>query len=376
MPDHSETTESAQARQAATLQALKCSTYRFFKKGTVPQTTSYSPVWSPHTCQPVERFDGSQNSISIHSFPDGIATHHVRTHGRLHDFAYRRRDGLLCYAVTESANNPEDDISVYGVQILDAGGTSRVFELKGLPNAGSVTLSDRDRFVVGHHGCAEVFRMGYTAREIRLGYARWEEGLYSWFMTEDLLLMSTCAGLVYKWDLRAPQRPVWCVRPSRRSPLISHVQAGGDGVMLYTSWVTHEPDGLAAWDMRMGDFPRSLDLKPVLTFNGHTTYRMDVYQFGRERLKFDVEETETGGVLVAGGFDRVVRVWDCKKGGKPLGTVSVDEYGNFDTDEGLQGTEFVGWGERADGRDCGLWIMGELGFLSCSIVAQENPSVQ
>lgn len=377
MSDHSETMQPAQSLQATALQALKCSRYRFFDKGTVPRTTSYPPTWSPQTCQPVQRFDGIQNSISIHSFPDGIPTHLVQTHGRLHDFDYRRKDGLLCYAATDGkANYPQNRVSVHGVQILDSGCTGRVFEMNQLRDTGSVTLSDEDRFVVGHHGCTEVFRMGHSSKEIRLGYTSWEEGQYAWFMTEDLLVVSTCAGLVYKWDLRAPQRPVWCVRPSKNSSLISHVQTAGDGVMLYVSCVTDGMDGLAAWDMRMGDFPRSLDLKPVLTFNGHITYRTEVYEFGRERLRFDIEETETGGLLVAGGFDRIVRVWDSKKGGRPIERVSMDRYGDFDVEEGLQGTEFVGWGGTSSRRNRGLWIMGELGFLSCEIVSREGPYVE
>lgn len=112
----------------------------------------------------------------------------------------------------------------------------------------------------------------------------------------------TRAGHVHMWDLRRrPHRPMHSFRPSKKHSAVTDMKIGADGISLYVSCMRNKINNLAKWDLRM---PSS---EPAVVFRGHRN--------SHKKLKFDIVETNSGGILLAGGDDSVIRVWNTSVGG-------------------------------------------------------------
>lgn len=119
-----------------------------------------------------------------------------------------------------------------------------------------------------------------------------------------LLTAGNRAGHFVMWDPRTSTRLVKmiAVRGGVISPSICHIQCDGEhGV--YISSMGNGPENLAMWDLRYAG------RDPCVTFHGHVN--------NHKVLSFDVH----AGVLVSGGSDAAVRIWDCASGGTPVATL-------------------------------------------------------
>lgn len=125
-----------------------------------------------------------------------------------------------------------------------------------------------------------------------------------------LLMAGLRSGNILVWDRRAAARPVYGLNDDAfgRGGMVSDIRS--DGNMVYVSRCSTRGSRstplLGAWDFRM---PR----EHLLTFGGHVNeYRA---------YEFDV----WNGVLVSGGDDKAVRLWDAKQGGRALAELPMSE---------------------------------------------------
>lgn len=156
------------------------------------------------------------------------------------------------------------------------------------------------------------------------------------------VLTGTRAGNVFKWDVRmSPGHPVCSFRPSANYCAVTDMKHGADEQTLYISCMRNKRSNLAKWDMRKCDGKPD----PVIVFRGHSN--------SHKKLKFDVDETASGGLLLAGGDDSVVRVWSTQTGGP--GTACAQFPGEIP-----KRVKLAGWGRDSDAPP-GAWIITNAG---------------
>lgn len=167
-------------------------------------------------------------------------------------------------------------------------------------------------------------------------------------VSERETVIGTRCGNVYKFDLQVSQtRPVWTGSPSQRHSSVSDFRLGADGHTMFISRMRNKKQNLAAWDMRMsgeGD-------KPMFYFQDHTN--------SHKRLRMDLDEGWTSGMLLSGGDDFCVRAWDSKGGGNPLWVRRFPG-------ELANSVRIVPWGSDQSKYRPGAWI-----FSSNSIYTME-----
>lgn len=95
---------------------------------------------------------------------------------------------------------------------------------------------------------------------------------------------------------------------------------------------------LAVWDMRM---------------EGEACRRFETAGRWRDAVAFDVDENASGGVVVAGGSDCRVGVYECRRGGKPVEVIS------FGT-ERPQRVKLQGWDGKGLSERPGLIVETEI----------------
>lgn len=162
------------------------------------------------------------------------------------------------------------------------------------------------------------------------------QGAVARYVDENVLVSGTSSGQVRCWDLRAGDAPVWSFDPSGSRLYIRDIRGGDVSGDLYVNCELASSNALAAWDVRTGGRQGP---KQVFERQG----------WG-ESLVFDV--VEQGGLVVGGGSDRTVAMWDCWKGGQALRRVGLDEEIKLVRLMGLSGK-----GSGSEG--FGMFVVGE-----------------
>lgn len=121
-----------------------------------------------------------------------------------------------------------------------------------------------------------------------------------------LLAVGNRIGSVRIWEVGASPTCVLSIEAdSWMAPSV--VDIHGEGNVVYVSRMGDIEDNLAMWDLRMAGNG------PFVTYKGHVNCF--------KTLRFDVHD----GLLVAGGDDHVVRVWDAGLGGLPVASLDFSD---------------------------------------------------
>lgn len=158
--------------------------------------------------------------------------------------------------------------------------------------------------------------------------------------TLNQVLTGTRTGNIYIWDVRArPHRPACSFRPSKKHSAVTDLKPSTDGNYLYVSCMRNKSNNLAKWDLR------KYSSEPAVVFSGHRN--------SHKSLKFDIEETTSGGILLAGGDDSVVRAWNTHTGGAGVECARLPG-------EIPKLVKFAGWGRESRAAP-GAWIVSNVG---------------
>lgn len=152
-------------------------------------------------------------------------------------------------------------------------------------------------------------------------------GMVTVFPSPHEVWSGTRSGSVYKWDTRQARRAACTFVPSGRQKSVVDMKMGRGGI--FVSCLRDGERNMAMWDYRM----IGGRTEPVLVFEGHVN--------SHKKLHFDVNEE--AGLLMAGGDDGRVRIWNARAGG---GSTEVVGFKG----ELMERVKMVGWGS---GRDCG-----------------------
>lgn len=125
-------------------------------------------------------------------------------------------------------------------------------------------------------------------------------------------VVGTRAGAVYRYDLRGrTHTPCGALAARAKDAAVACMKPSRDPTRIYVSTMRNAPGNLCAWDWRMARDG------PLLCFGAHVNEC--------KPCKFDVDETGSGGLLMAGGDDGMVRMWDCNNGGQPIADMSFGD---------------------------------------------------
>lgn len=225
------------------------------------------------------------------------------------------------------------------------GGSLIVYvDLEEYPYA--IAIGEQNGFVVTGEASTYILpSLGFQGRPntARFPHPDQSPGLSTIFTTRDDLFTGTRAGHVYRWDVRARRsRPICTLRPSGALCSVTDLKLGSDNITLYTSCMRNEQNNLAGWDLRMCDIRPD----PVVVFAGHAN--------SHKRMRFDLDETGSGGLLLAGGDDSHVRMWNSRSGGSATG------WRKF-SDELPMRVKLSGWGTDHADVPPGAWIITDKG---------------
>eukprot|EP00177_Eucheuma_denticulatum_P002784 GFKZ01005005.1.p1 GENE.GFKZ01005005.1~~GFKZ01005005.1.p1 ORF type:complete len:404 (-),score=25.82 GFKZ01005005.1:527-1738(-) len=152
-------------------------------------------------------------------------------------------------------------------------------------------------------------------------------GLVTVFPHAHEVWSGTRGGSVYKWDTRQARGAACTFVPSGRQKSVVDMKMGRGGI--FVSCLRNGERNMAMWDYRM----IGGRTEPVLVFKGHVN--------SHKKVHFDVNEEV--GLLMSGGDDGRVRVWNARAGG---GSAEVGALQG----ELMESVKMAGWGS---GQGCG-----------------------
>lgn len=229
-------------------------------------------------------------------------------------------------------------------QSTNGGSLIILVDLLEYPHA--IAIGEQNGFVVT--GKASTYVLPSRGSQLRANNAKFlhpdkSPGLSTIFTTRDDLFTGTRAGHVYRWDVRARRsRPICTILPSGAQCSVTDLKLGSDNHTLYASCMRDEENNLAGWDLRMCDIKPD----PVVMFTGHSN--------SHKRMRFDLDETGSGGLLLAGGDDSHVRMWNSRTGGSATGWRTF-------SDELPMRVKLSGWGTDHADVPPGAWIITDKG---------------
>lgn len=191
-------------------------------------------------------------------------------------------------------------------------------------------------------GVTEVFLLGDGdfggRRRYVLKHRDGSSGMVTAFPKTREVWVGTRAGSLYRWDLRAPRRAVCSFMPCRRQNSVVDVKVREREV--FVSCLRNGEKNLGMWDDRMVGGR----MEAVLVYRGHVN--------SHKRLRFDVEDG--AGLLMAGGDDGFVRIWNARTGGESIGAKSFGR-------ELVENVKLAGWGVNGSVRP-GAWVVTNNGI--------------
>lgn len=224
------------------------------------------------------------------------------------------------------------------------------FSLDRCPHAVGLQkgTSNSDACAASGDGVTEVFVLsdgGFGGRpRYLLKHRDGSSGMVVAFPKEREVWTGTRGGSLYRWDLRAPRRAVCSFMPCRRQNSVVDLKLRGREV--YVSCMRNGVKNLGMWDDRMVGGR----MEAVLVYKGHVN--------SHKRLRFDVDE-ETG-LLVAGGDDGVVRIWNAGTGGECIGVNR--SFGR----QVVENVKLAGWRANGSARP-GAWVVTNNGIYCMQI---------
>lgn len=302
------------------------------------------PRVSPHDCVLVKEYE----TLGLYHFPSGRKVGRIELEqGTLDRFTYEPSSSLAVYTPAFDARFIN---TVLIERCLQEGNGNRQINVLEVQNrVSNVALSAHHRsLTVGFQsnthvyyatdgGYSQTLKMSFPHRDTRSGSSK--------FWSVNGLVRANHSGGLFNWDMRQPPaHPASFFCFSRTPALVHDIHPAENGHEFYISYGALS--NVYRWkkkDSRLVVFDARLN-GPVREFHWCPSPNPKRDMFS----DFDVEESGTGGLVVARG-NGVLGVWDARFGGRPVSLLKSPV--NYGTPSALK---FIGWNGKGESTDPGI----------------------